>query len=88
MNKITSFRLAVFILVVFLLLAGLHLVIFAQNVGLKYELTDLKIKLTELTGKNKELSCFVAQAEDLGYIEKFAKERLGMHYPERVTYVP
>ncbi len=52
MNKNTSFRLAVFILAVFLFLAGLHLIIFAQNVGLKYQVTDLKVKLTELTGKN------------------------------------
>jgi cell division protein FtsB len=88
MNKNTSFRLAVFILVVFLLLAGVHLIIFAQNVGLKYELTDLKVKLTELTSKNKELNCFVAREEKLGYIEKVAIERLGMLYPERVTYIP
>lgn len=87
MNKNSSFRLAVFILVVFLCLAGIHLIIFAQNVSLKYELTDLKVKLNELTSKNKELNCFVAREEDLGYIEKVAKERLGMIYPDKINYL-
>jgi cell division protein FtsB len=82
-----NFRRSVFILVVFSLLAGLHLFIFAQNISLKYRITDLKVKLAELSSRNRQLASQVARAENLGQIEKSAREKLGMIYPENVIYI-
>lgn len=82
-----NFRRAVFILVVFLLLAGIHLFVYAQNISLKYELTDLKVKLSELNSRKRQLASQVAREENLGYVEKTAKEKLKMIYPERIIYI-
>ena len=82
-----NFRKAVLILVIFLALAGIPLYIYAQNISLKYQITDLKIKLAELNSHNRQLGGQVTQAEKLSYIEKTAKEKLGMIYPEKIIYV-
>ena len=87
MAKNTNFRLAVFVLSVFLLLAGSHLFISAQNISLKYEGTDLKVKLNELVSRNWQLGGQVARQENLGAIEKSARGSLGMIYPEQVIYI-
>ena len=87
MNKNTNFRKAVAILVLFLVLAGIHLFISAQNIGLKYKITDLKIKLAELSSLSRTLGSQMSQGEDLGYVEKTAKTKLGMIYPENITYI-
>jgi cell division protein FtsB len=87
MNKSTYFRKAVAILVLFVILAGIHLFISAQNIGLKYKITDLKIKLAELNSLSRTLGSRMSQGEDLGYIEKTAKGKLGMIYPENITYI-
>jgi cell division protein FtsB len=86
-NKNTNFRKAVAILVLFLALAGVHLYISAKNIGLKYRATDLKIKLAELSSLSRTLGSRMSQGEDLGYIEKTAKTKLGMIYPDNVTYI-
>jgi cell division protein FtsB len=82
-----KFRRAVFILIVIVALAGIHLYIYTQNIGLKYRITDLKIKLGELRSKNRKLGSQVAKKESLVYIEKTAKEKLNMIYPEKVNYI-
>ncbi len=82
-----KFRRAVFILTVIVALAGIHLYIYTQNIGLKYRITDLKIKLGELRSKNRKLGSQVAKKESLDYIEKTAKEKLNMIYPEEVNYI-
>lgn len=87
MNKVRNFRRAIFILVVFLLLAGLHLIIYAQNIGLNYQLTDLKVKYGELLSRNRQLRSQVARGENLGLVEQAAKSKLGMAYPEAVIYI-
>lgn len=87
MNKNSNFRKAVAILALFLALAGIHLYISARNIGLKYKITDLKIKLAELSSLSRTLGSQMSQGEDLGYIEKTAKTQLGMIYPEDITYI-
>jgi len=82
-----NFRKAVFILVVFLILSGIHLFIFAQNISLKYQITDIKVKLSELNNRNRQLGSQAAKEEDLAFIEKTAKEKLGMAYPEKIIYI-
>ena len=87
MNKNSNFRKAVAILVLFLALSGVHLYISARNIGLKYRATDLKIKLAEMNSLSRTLGSQMSQGEDLAYIEKTAKAKLGMVYPENVTYI-
>lgn len=87
MNKNINFRRAVSILVLFLMLAGTHLFMFAKNVGLKYQITDLKIKLAELKDSTRAQRSLAASEEDLASIEKTAKTKLGMIYPENVIYI-
>lgn len=82
-----NFRKAFLILTIFLILAGIHLYIYAQNITLKYENTDLKIKLMELEDKNQHLKIEIAQKENLSQVEKVAKEKLGMIYPKKINYV-
>jgi cell division protein FtsB len=82
-----KFRRAVLILVIFLVLAGIHLFIYTQNIDLKYEATDLKIKLSEIRSKNRNLGSKIAQKEDLNYIEKVAKQKLKMIYPAKINYI-
>lgn len=82
-----NFRRAVFVLIVILILAGTHLFFYTQNVGLKYQITDLKVKLSELKSQNREWGGQVAKEENLAYVEKMAKEKLEMIYPEKITYI-
>ena len=82
-----NFRRAVFVLVVFVVLSGIHLYINTQNIGLKYEVTDLKIKLSKLRSANRLLGSQVARKENLPQIEKIAKEKLKMVYPAKMNYV-
>ncbi len=87
MNKKNNFRKAVAILVLFLTLAGVHLYISAKNIGLKYRITDLKIKLAELTSLSRQLGSQLSREEDLDKVEQYAKTKLGMIYPENITYI-
>ena len=82
-----KFRMAVFILAVFVVLAGLHLFIYTQNIGLKYRTTNLKIKLQEIRSKNRQSGSIVARKENLAFIEKTAKEKLDMLYPAKINYI-
>lgn len=87
MNKTINFRRAVFILIVFLVLAGVHLFIYAQNISLNYQITDLKIKLSELNSQSRSLGGLAAKEENLAEVEKTAKEKLDMIYPEKIIYL-
>lgn len=82
-----KFRRAVFVLLTLLALAGIHLYINTQNIGLKYKVTDLKIQLEDIRSQNRELGSRVAQKENLSYIEKVARNRLNMIYPEKINYI-
>ena len=82
-----NFRKAVSILIIFLILAGIHLLVYAQNISLKYQITDLKVKLSELISQNRQLGSMAAKEENLAYVEKVAKEKLGMIYPVKIFYI-
>jgi len=82
-----NFRLAVFILIFFLCLSGLHLFIFAQNMTVKYRLNEIKIKLGEVKSQNRILEVNLARAVNLGEVEKSAKGKLEMVYPEEILYI-
>jgi hypothetical protein len=86
MNRNKDFRLAVSTLILFLLLAGIHLFLVAQNVDLNYRLNDLKIRLNEVISHRRQLDGQAARNEDLPLIEQKAKA-LKMVYPEKVHYV-
>jgi cell division protein FtsL len=82
-----KFRSAVFILVIFVALAGIHLYIYTQNVSLQYRVADLKARLSAVQSENRELGSRVAQRENLSQVEKTAKEKMGMFYPEKINYI-
>jgi cell division protein FtsB len=82
-----KFRKAVFILIVFVSLAGIHLFIYTQNINLKYKITDLKLKFQEIRSKNQQIGSQVAKKENLSYIEKIAKDKLNMTYPKDIIYI-
>lgn len=82
-----KFRQAIFILIILLFLAIIHLFIYTQNITLKFKITDLKIKFSQIRSKNRSLASEVARKENLKEIEKIAKERLGMIYPEKIIYL-
>ena len=82
-----NFRLALTTLLFFVLLAGGHLFFTAQNIALKYRVTELKTKLNALKDANRQLGGQVALGENLAYVEEYAKSKLGMIYPERLTYI-
>ena len=82
-----NFRRAVFLLIVFFLLAGAHLLIVAQNINLKYQLTDIKVKLGEISSQNRLLGSNVSREENLSLVEAKAKSSLGMVYPEKILYI-
>lgn len=82
-----GFRRAFFILFFLLLLAGIHLYIYTQNITLKYKLTDLKIKLGEIRSKTRFFNSEVARKEQLVHIEKIAVEKLDMVYPPKINYI-
>jgi cell division protein FtsL len=82
-----KFRNAILILVTIVALAGIHLYINTQNIDLKYKVTDLKIRLAEIRSYNRQLGSQVAKNEKLSYIEKVAKEKLGMVYPKKINYI-
>ena len=83
----SGFRRAVFTLVVIVILSAIHLFIYTQNMDLKYKTTDIKIKLSEIRSKNRLLGSKVARKENLAYVEKFAREKLGMIYPKNINYI-
>ncbi|OGC23005.1 hypothetical protein A2291_00960 [candidate division WOR-1 bacterium RIFOXYB2_FULL_42_35] len=82
-----QFRRAVFILVILVILAGIHLSIYTQNISLKYKLSGVKIKLAEIVSQRRLLDSQVAKKENLAYVEKVAKEKLAMVYPKKINYI-
>ena len=82
-----NFRRAVFLLVVFFMLAGAHLLIIAQNINLKYQLTDIKVRMGEITSQNRLLGSSVSREENLAIVESKARSSLGMLFPEKVFYI-
>jgi len=82
-----NFRAATAVLIVIIILSGIHLFIYAQNITLKYQLTDVKIRISELNSANRILGSQVARAENLSKVEAVARGKLGMAYPENINYI-
>ncbi|MCU0640627.1 MAG: septum formation initiator family protein [Candidatus Margulisbacteria bacterium] len=82
-----NFRLATTTLLFFVFLAGVHLYFYAQNISLKYQVTEIKIRLNEQKNANRQLGGQVARAENLAYVEEYATNKLKMIYPEQVIYI-
>lgn len=82
-----QFRRAVFILVVLVILSAIHLYIYTQNISLKYKLTEIKIELAEIVSQRRLLDSQVAKKENLAYVEKVAKKKLDMVYPQKINYI-
>ncbi|MFH1542612.1 MAG: septum formation initiator family protein [bacterium] len=82
-----NFRKAVFILIVIVILSVIHLYINTQNITIKYQVAKLKTEHNQLISQNRQLASQAASKENLGYIEKTAKEKLGMIYPNKMTYI-
>lgn len=82
-----NFKQAVLVLVVLVVLSGIHLYINTQNIGLQYQVTELRSKLDELRSANRLLGSQVAGKENLERIETTAKKQLDMVYPEKINYV-
>ncbi len=82
-----KFKRAVLVLIIFVALAGIHLYIYTQNISLKYKVTDLKIKLSKIVSKNRNMISQVAKKENLKSIENYARKKLDMIYPKEVNYI-
>lgn len=46
--------------------------------SMEYELNELKGEIEELSNENKELSNFKDEVDNIEYVEKIAREKLGM----------
>ncbi|OGC21745.1 hypothetical protein A3J90_00480 [candidate division WOR-1 bacterium RIFOXYC2_FULL_37_10] len=87
MKKINDKSKYIILLIVILFLVLLHLYIQTKSITLKYEGTNLKIKLKDIKIKNRILASMLAKEESLYRIEKRAKEELGMSYPKDINYI-
>ena len=66
------------ILLFFVLLAAVHLLIYTQNIKLKYETEGLKRKHIKLHAENRNLRAEVEKKKSLGRIESIAINKLHM----------
>lgn len=82
-----KFMQAISVLAAIVFLAIIHLYIYTKNITLKFEVNDLKVKLSNIRSINRQLGSLVAQKESLDRVEKIAKQKLGMTYPEEIIYL-
>jgi len=75
------------ILIIFVLLSAVHLAIYTNSIKTGYEIDELKRKLESLRPENRYLNYLVAKEEALPRIEKLAKGKLNMEYPEKMNYI-
>ncbi len=78
---------AFIILTVFVLLSAVHLTIYTNSIKTGYEIDELKRKLDSIRPENRYLNYLVAKEEALPRIEKAAKGKLNMIYPEKINYI-
>jgi len=78
---------AFILLIFFVSLAFVHLLIYTQNINLKYENEALKREYFELHSKNRNLRAEVEKKKALGRIEYIAITKLGMIRPKSINYV-
>jgi cell division protein FtsL len=75
------------VLIIFVLLSVIHLAISTGSIKTSYEISELKQQLDAIKPKNRYLNYLVAKEEALPRIEKLAKGKLNMIYPEKMNYV-
>ncbi len=75
------------ILIVFVLLSVVHLAIYTSSIKTGYEIDELKSKLDKIRSENRYLNYLVAKGEALPRIEKLAKGKLNMVYPDKINYI-
>jgi len=75
------------ILTVFVLLCAVHLSIYTSSIKTGYEIDELKQKFEKVRSENRYLNYLAAKEESLPRIEKLAKGKLNMVYPEKVNYM-
>jgi cell division protein FtsL len=75
------------ILIVFVLLSVVHLAIYTSSIKTGYEIDEVKSKLEKIRTENRYLNYLVAKEEALPRIEKVAKQKLKMVYPEKMNYI-
>jgi len=78
---------ALMILLFFVFLAAVHLLIYTQNINLKYENESLKRKHIKLHSENRNLRAEVERKKSLGRIEDIAIKKLHMIRPNKINYV-
>lgn len=74
-------------LVIFLMLALVHLAIYTGSIKTSYEIDGIKKELDQIRSDNRYLNYLVAREEALPRIEKIAKGKLNMVYPEKMNYI-
>ncbi|MBU0573243.1 MAG: cell division protein FtsL [Candidatus Margulisiibacteriota bacterium] len=77
----------IFVGIIVGLLAIVHLIIFTNNVSLKYEVAKVQGEFGELYKEHQYLSVVLAEKQSLARIEKIATEQLGMEYPAKINYI-
>jgi len=75
------------ILLMFVILAAIHLAIYTSSMKVGYEIDGSKKELEKLRSENRYLNYLVAKEESLPRIEQIAKGKLNMVYPEKMNYV-
>ncbi len=70
-----------------LVFAIIHLAIYTQSISIKYEIENLKIRLSAIRSSNRALRSIVAKEESLVKIQKIAKDKLKMVKPEKINYI-
>ncbi len=81
------FKTAVITLLIFVALSAIHLFIYTQNIDLKFQVRELKIRLAQIRSKNRQDGYIVAKKENLKGIEQIAMRKLGMVYPDKINYI-
>ena len=68
-------------------LALVHLYVYTKNVGLNYDCETLKEQFNALYSENHFLASEVSYLSRLDRIEDYAKTKLDMEYPAKITYL-
>ena len=77
----------IIIMSVMLSLATAYLAIHTQNMGIKYEIEELKRKLLSIHSKNRDLRSKTSKLKSLDRIEEIARKKLKMIKPEEINYI-
>lgn len=84
-RKVPIFKIVVCILSLSIVVSLIQLQI--EMSARKQELTEIDKKIADQEQENKELRRLLALGDDITYIERFARERLGFAYPDERIYI-